>query len=137
MSIETLHRQLNRDFEHAVFHDGYYHPAEATLREALAGDEADEVMAWLISLADGSYTFRPVDDLICCLGHLERPGTDEWRIEFVRVGLKSDDIRVRDAVMSTADTWDEQALYDVLAEHTEPDGWLADYLKEVLELRYC
>ena len=137
MSIRDLRISLNGDFEHAVFHDGYDHPAEDTLREALTGDEADEVMDWLISLVDGSDTFRGLDDLISCLRHLERPGTEEWRVKFVEIGLKSDDIRVRDAIMTTADCWDEQVVYDVLAEHIEPDGWLADYLKRVLELRYC
>ena len=64
-------------------------------------------------------------------------GTRSWRVALVREGLSSDDLEIRDAAAQTADFWADSdtgsEIIDILNAHSEPVGWLQDYIRDIID----
>ena len=110
--------------------DGYSHPAEAIIEEAFAvSGEAAERWTESIVVSAGPASAAAV---LKCLGRLDSPGSERWRVDLIRNALISPDVEVRDAAVQGAELWGSEALAGVLKAHSEKVPWLADYIRRVI-----
>ncbi len=112
--------------------DGYDHPADDLLGDilvvggmhavrSLVLDEADQ---WLGAEILGR--MRAIDSI---------GTTKEWRVDLIRDALKSSNVGLRDAAIATAEQWGQdepEEFLALLSAHDEPQGWLKDYLDEIV-----
>lgn len=111
--------------------DGRHHPAEPILGEFLRrfGDGG------LVPLLKG-VAAHP-EDFAAALRLLGRtsllgPGV---RSHLVMRGLQSAVVDVRDAAMQAVESWGDPTLIPVLQRHVEPDKWLAEYQRRIIDDR--
>ncbi len=120
-------------FEADPFEDGMRHPAEQIIEKALQSGESQRVLEWLrdLSLNAAHPTFSA--EVLRCLGRQTHPGTAAWRARLVRDGLAVDDVEMRDAAIHAAEWWGDPDMQNVLESHSEPEPWLRDYIRDVID----
>ena len=130
---ERLAADLWAAFEADPFEDGMYHPAEQIIEKALQSRESQPVLEWLrdLSLNAAHPTFSA--EVLRCLGRQTHPGTAAWRAGLVRDGLAVDDAEMRDAAVHAAEWWGDPDMRNVLESHSEPEPWLRDYIRDVID----
>ncbi len=128
-----LKSSLLSSFEADPLEDGMYHPAEEIIAEALWSEEDQHVFRWLNALClDAAYPSFAAS-VLRCLGRQTSPGTGSWRAELVRSGLTIDDVEIRDAAVQAAESWGDLELINVLESHSDPESWLQDYVRAVID----
>ena len=127
-----LERQLRNAFDRQPFEDGFDHPAENIIREALQTPYQQVVLEWLQSFALDTENPVFAATTLRCLGRIENLGPPGWRTELVRAGLKMADIEMRDAAMQAAENWGDWELVEVLQAHTESNSLLRRYVEDVI-----
>lgn len=132
ITCAQLKRHLRNAFDRQPFEDGFDHPAENIIREALQTPYQQVVLEWLQSFALDTENPVFAATTLRCLGRVENLGTPSWRTELVRAGLKMDDIEMRDAAMQAAENWEDRELVGVLQAHAEPDSLLRKYVEDVI-----
>ena len=120
-------------FETDPFEDGMYHPAEEIIEKAMRSTERRRVLEWLrdLSLDAGHPSFS--SGVLRCLSRQTHPGTAAWRAELVRDALTMEDIEIRDAAIQAAESWGGREMVDVLTSHDEPESWLREYIRDVID----
>ncbi len=51
----------------------------------------------------------------------------------MRDGLAAKDVEIRDAAVQAAESWGGREILDVLKSHQEPERWIRDYIRDVVE----
>ena len=129
---EQIADKLHAVFKADPLENGFDHPAETIIQAALEATRNQHVLGWLrafsLDIADPGFA----SSVLRCLGRLDLPGTSSWRISLVRDALVLDDVEIRDAAAQAADSWADRNLIDVLAAHEEPEGWLRDYIRDIM-----
>ncbi len=120
-------------FETAPLEDGMDHPAEKIIEQALQSNESHCVLEELRSLSLDAAHPSFAASVLRCLGRQQNPGTDTWRTDLVRDGLTVDDAEIRDATVYAAEWWGGREMRNVLQSHSEPEPWLRDYIRNVIE----
>lgn len=105
------------------------HPCEKDLASyiQLFGEIGVDILR-MKALRAGAATYA---DLIKALSHCALV-TQELRSCIVRTGLAHKDIQVRDAAITAAENWEGADLADILAAHDEKEGWLREYMAQVI-----
>ncbi len=125
--------KLHAAFEAAPLEDGMNHPTEEILAEALRSAGDRPVFAWLRSFSLDAAQPSFAASVLRCLGRQTSPGTGSWRAELVRGGLAMADVEIRDAAVQAAESWGGPDMRNVLESHSEPELWLRDYIRDVID----
>ena len=120
-------------FEADPFEDGMYHPAEQIIEKALQSRESQRVLEWLKDLSLDTTHPSFSAEVLRCLGRQTHPGTVAWRARLVRDGLAVDDVEMRDAAVQAAEWWGDPNMRNVLESHSEPEPWLRDHIRDVID----
>ena len=124
--------KLANVFEEIPFEDGFFHPAEQILDEAIGSSHKREVLDWLLqTITNKKASFFSLS-VLRSLAHL-KPATTEWRSKIIKSALTSSDIETRDVAVQVAETWDDIEIKDILKKHKEPIPWLKSYINEVID----
>ena len=138
MSVEDRERarlafRLRAAFEADPLEDGMYHPAEQIIEKALRSRESQRVLVWLRDLSLDAARPGFSAEILRCLGRQTHPGTSAWRTGLVRDALAMNDIEIRDAAVQAAEGWGGQDMRRVLKSHSEPEPWLRDCIRDVID----
>ncbi|MCY4369441.1 MAG: hypothetical protein OXF41_08460 [bacterium] len=124
--------QLQTAFRLEPVENGIRHEAESIIDEALKGTESitvlDSFRAGIIEDSPAGFAAS----ILLCLGRRNDLGTAAWRADLIKASLKSDDVEVRDAAAQAAEFWSDRTIRSVLQEHAEPEGWLAEYINDII-----
>jgi len=125
--------RLRTSFDIEPLEDGICHPAEEIIRNALRGENRGRVHSKLREVAtDGEHpTFAA--SILRCLGRQTNLATARWRTSVVREALAVNDVEMRDAAVQAAELWEDRHLVDILKSHEEPEPWLREYIRGVVE----
>ena len=119
-------------FEADPLEDGMDHPAEKIIEKVLQS-EGEGILDCLkrlcLNISEPSFAAS----VMRCLGRQNLPGTNSWRTELVRDGLATKDVEIRDAAVQAAESWGGREILDVLESHQEPEQWIRDYIRDVVE----
>ena len=120
-------------FSYIPIEDGYDHPAEAIIKEALKSNKVKSLDT-LRTLALDPKRVGIASDLLRCLGRISEAGDEFWRASLIGSALKSEQVQLRDAAIQTAELWGGERLIAILSEHQEKErvDWLRDYLERVI-----
>lgn len=118
---------LDNCFRRLVLEDGISHPCELMLRTVVEQGDFKTIRDWVVKSNSPSFSA----DVLRCLGRLEKPGTKLWRSRLLRKALANDDILIRDAAVSAAESWEE---YGALRKHKEDQPWLKKYIEELTKV---
>ena len=137
---ERLAARLRAAFDDNPLEDGMDHSAERIIGKTLQSIEGQPVLDWLSAFSlDAAYPSFGAS-VLRCLGRLPvektdqtHVGTGSWRAGLVRDALAMDDVEIRDAAVQAAELWGDQDLIDVLTSHNEPEPWLRDYIRDVID----
>ena len=124
----TLHAAFDAD----PLEDGMDHPAEQIIARAMQSTEDQHLLDWLRAFSLDAAQPGFAASVLRCLGRYQHPGTASWRTGLVREGLELDDVEIRDAAVQAAESWGSSDVVDVLAAHDEPEPWLRDYIRDVV-----
>ena len=128
-----LAAMLWASFEDAPVEDGMGHPAEHIIGEALASEERQQVLDWLRAVCTDVSQPSFAASALRCLSRQDDVGTASWRAGLVREGLAVHNAEVRDAAVQAVESWTGRALLEVLRAHAEPEPWLRQYIRDVLD----
>ncbi len=130
---KLLAAKLWTSFEADTLEDGMEHPAEQIIGKALRSEEELRVLEWFRAFALDAERPSFAASVLRCLGRQMHPGTDSWRVELVRDALAMDDVEIRDAAAQAAESWGGRDLIEVLTSHREPEPWLRDYIRDIID----
>ncbi|MCY4308917.1 MAG: hypothetical protein OXC57_11700 [Rhodobacteraceae bacterium] len=131
-NASNLELRLANAFEEIPLEEGFFHPAEQILDEAINSSHKEEVLDWLLqTITNKKDSFFSLS-VLRSLAHL-RPATPERRVEIISIALSSKDIETRDVAAQLAESWDDMEVKDILKKHTEPIPWLQSYINEVID----
>ena len=128
---EQLAIQLHAAFEREALENGFDHPAETVIADALAS--SPRALEWIQTLSLDKADPGFAASLLRCLGRLERPGTSAWRASVIREALLLDEVQIRDAAAQAADSWADRTLIHILAAHEEPESWLRQFILDIVD----
>jgi hypothetical protein len=130
-AIARFTEQVVASLKAAPIEAGMDHACDGRLDAAFRAPDADDAFR---ALADEVFSQKagvPASDLLLCLSRHDR-GAVEDRVALVKCALRSQDIALRDAGARAAESWGGRELMQVLAEHIEAEGWLQDYITDVI-----
>lgn len=130
---EQLAARLWAAFDADPLEDGMGHPAEEIIREALGYREDQHVFEWLRILSLDATRPSFAASVLRCLGRQAHPGMGSWRAGLVCDGLAMDDVEIRDAAVQAAELWGGPDMQKILQAHSEPEPWLRDYIRDVID----
>ncbi len=128
----VLYSDLLTDFIAEPVEDGMHHDAERTIARALKEIPEDQVLSWLLEFSTDVERPSFASSVLRCLSSLERPGTEDWRVNLVRTALEKDDVEIREAAIQVAEHWEDISLIEVLQLHNDEDEWLGRYIEDVI-----
>ncbi|MYJ87811.1 MAG: hypothetical protein F4044_08865 [Rhodobacteraceae bacterium] len=131
-NLQELELRLANAFEEIPQEDGFYHPAEQILDEAIGSIYEMRVLDWILQTIKEKTNTAFALSVLRSLAHL-RPATPEWRVNIIRIAISSENIETRDIAVQVAESWDDIEVNVILKEHKEPIPWLQPYINEVLE----
>ena len=109
------------------------HRAGEVIRETLQSTDGHRALEWLKSFSLDSAHPGLAASVLRCLGRQEWPATAAWRAEVVRAALAVGDVEMRDAAAQAAESWGDPDMREVLMAHAEPQPWLRDYIRDIVE----
>ena len=127
-----LRRDLLASLEDEPIEDGYSHPGEGIVRDAI-----DKVGSAAFSWLESVYSENVNRPSICagilrCVGRQSYRVVDESGAKLARRGLAHADSEVREAAVRAFESWGGPDALSALEAHSDPVGWLADYIKQVI-----
>ena len=130
---KSLFAELEADFAAEPFEDGMDHEAEQTLAKAFKNVNTQQLLLWLTDFCTDISIPNFAGSVLRCLGRLDTPGTEDWRIHLITEVLSNGNAEMRDAATQTVEQWGDQNLSSVLKSHCEELPWLEEYIKGVIE----
>ena len=111
--------------------DGYSHPAELILGEALRANRKSAL--WIQNLFIENHN-NPViaTGILKCIGRLRRDLVEPWGKIMARTGLSEPSLEIREAAVTAFELWGDAESLKTLKDHTESTPWLARYIKQVI-----
>lgn len=128
--LRRLQSRIISALEAEPIEDGFTHPAESPLAEAVR-DHGTDAASWLQTLLFETVIPGLGPAVLRLLGRLS-PLSESWRTQVVRKALESPDIEMRDAAVQAAELWEDAGTVQVLREHDESTPWLRDYVYAVI-----
>lgn len=130
---DELAAKLRAAFQTSPLEDGFYHPSQLIIKEALYSLDGYPILDWLKAFSVDATRPDFAASVLCCLGRQQRPGTVAWRVEVVREALSMDAVEIRDAAAQAADSWGDPEMREILQKHTDPVPWLQEYVLNILK----
>ena len=124
---------LSSAFEAEPFENGMDHPADQIIENALRSTRDERILEQFGALCLDIEHPSFASSILRCLGRQTDIGNADWRAGLVRDALATDDIEVRDAAVHAAESWGGGEIVDILISHNEPEPWLRDYIREVID----
>jgi len=114
--------------------DGYSHPAEEVMENALKKDKT-LTSAWIEGIYLENFK-RPAmaTGILRCVGRLKNSLVESSGRNMARRGLSHPDVEVREAAIRALETWGGQESVETLKAFidNEPVFWLKNYLTQVI-----
>jgi hypothetical protein len=110
--------------------NGFTHPAEKILMEALANQEED-VIRWIESILEDKNPYL-VASVISCLGRVTEKSHPAWAINIVGEALEHSNVAVRDAAAQVLESWETPQVLGLLSKHKEKVPWLQEYIGKIV-----
>ena len=129
---ERLETRLRSAFEADVLENGFDHPAESIITDALATRTPGMLEALRRLSLDASDPGFAASTLRC-LGRMKNPGTRSWRTLLIQDALRLDEVEIRDAAAQAAESWADRSLVAILAAHQESTPWLRSFICEIMD----
>ena len=120
-------------FEAEPFENGMDHPADQIIENALRSTRDERILEQFGALCLDIERPSFASSILRCLGRQTNMGNAAWRAGLVRDALATADIEIRDAAVHAAEFWGGAKIVDVLMSHNEPEPWLRDYVREVID----
>ncbi len=120
-------------FDAEPFEDGMDHPADQIIENALRSTSDERILEQFGALCLDIERPSFASSILRCLGRQTDIGNAAWRAGVVRNALATADIEIRDAAVHAAESWGGAKIVDVLMSHNEPEPWLRDYVREVID----
>lgn len=113
--------------------DGVLHPADAFI-EATAREDALSCMLCLAQLFGENYASRPglSASILRCIGRMDYKHAGCLGIFVAESALAHRDAEVREAGIRALEAWNGPKAMSILRDHTDPEGWLVEYVERVL-----
>jgi hypothetical protein len=127
-------RNLIQSLEKEPFDNGYLHPAESIIKDALKKSNT-LASQWIQSLYLENFTRATIAaGIIRCLGYIEPERTDHWIKAIVISGLSHVYIEVREAAVRSLENWGEYDSVVILRAYVEleKETWLKEYIQQVI-----
>ena len=109
--------------------DGMTNGAEEIIAAVLEEHGEEAFVDRLLGLSDEVL----MADCIALAGRLPPLRDTRLRRRMVAHGLSSDSLRVRDAAIQAVEMWEDRECLDLLEGHEEPEDWLDEYMRQVIE----
>lgn len=130
-ALQQALQQIVASLTNEPVEDGYEHPGERLLEEALR-EHGRPLLNYLASrISDNGLASPLAAGVLRLLGRLEQLPSD-WFVGIVQWALQSADIEIRDAAAQAIELREDPAAIAILKCHQEPCSWLADYMHRVL-----
>ncbi len=128
---ESLERALERAFHRIQFEGGYtHHEGELILKTVIQQNCVD----YLTEIILESKKYAIICDTLSCFTHLdEKPGTLEWRIDFITKCMQHNNISVRDPAVFLVEHWKDDELYEILSNHNESENYIKTTIAYILK----
>lgn len=110
--------------------NGFTHPAEKILMEALVHQKKD-VIRWIESILEHKNPYV-VADIITCLGRVTEENHPDWAIEIISEALEHSNVAVRDAAAQALESWETSQVLGLLTNHKEKVPWLREYIGQIV-----
>jgi len=132
-SERVFRNSLIRTLEDDPIEDGVPHPAEGLIDKAMTVN-VTACLDWLARAFTEYSSARPATcaALVRCIGRIKYDRVGSWGLGIARVAIKHIDIEVRESAVRALEAWEAPMSLSILRSHTEPDGWLADYIRRVI-----
>ena len=127
-----LENRLLASFEAEPLEDGMDHPAEQIIGYALDSRENKSILSLFRAFSLDVTHPNFAASVLRCLGRQAHLGSVSWRTDLVRDALRMSDIEIRDAAVQATELWGDVEMRSVLEQHSEPEPWLRDYIRDVL-----
>ena len=126
-------QRICRAVEEDSVEDGFNHLAEPILADLLAGHGPSACECLLNAFTDSDVSSRVRADLLRLLGR-QKPEhvPSDCLVQIIRSSLASDAIEVRDGAAQAVESLKDPAALQLLSEHDETCGWLANYMSRVI-----
>lgn len=128
-------RTLLGSFEQEPLEDGYRHPAEDLMKDALIRHKST-AEDWIQDVFLNNIKNRPTVSagILRCIGRLNRELTRTLGLVMVFAGLLFPDIELREAAILTLETWGDNESLKTLQGYVEleKEPWLKKYIKQVI-----
>jgi hypothetical protein len=111
--------------------DGFEHPAETIIGEALS-KQPDDVIMWLRLLVSEEKDSCVLASVIKCVARIIDNEYADWVYELVAQALEHQDVEVRDAAAQSLELWGTPAAVALLKNHSEAVSWLRDYIGRII-----
>ena len=130
---DKLEISLYSALEAEPLEDGMDHPADQIIEIALRNTRDERILEQFGVLCLDIERPSFASSILHCLGRQTDIGNAAWRAGIVHSALTTDDIEIRDVAVHAAEFWGGAKIVDVLMSHNEPEPWLRDYIREVID----
>ena len=120
-------------FEAEPFVDGMDHPADQIIENALRSTQDERILEQFGGLCLDIERPSFASSILRCLGRQTDIGNAAWRAGLVSDALATDNFEIRDAAVHAAESWGGAEIVETLNSHNEPELWLRDYIREVID----
>jgi len=110
--------------------NGFAHPAEKILVEALVNQKED-VIRWIESILEHKNPYV-VAEVITCLGRVTEENHPDWAIKIISEALEHSNVAVRDAAAQALESWETPQVLGLLSNHKEKVPWLREYIGKIV-----
>jgi hypothetical protein len=132
---DDFNQNLLRAIELETLEDGYSHPAERIIEDALKRYRSIAV-AWIQSIYLKNIKRGTVcAGLLRCIGRLKRDLTKTWGLVMAISGLSHPNMEVREAAVRALEMWGGQEALETLKAYVsiEDVAWLKNYIEQVIQ----
>jgi hypothetical protein len=132
--LEEFRRNLILSLEEEPIDDGYTHPAERIIKEALVQHKATAAN-WIQSVYLKNMKRAAVAaGILRCVGRLNRKMMQPWGLVMAISGISHPDIEVRESAVRALESWGGRDSLETLKiyKDIEEVPWLKDYIKQVI-----
>ncbi|MXY00657.1 MAG: hypothetical protein F4Y67_07540 [Chloroflexi bacterium] len=115
------------------YEDGFDHPVDEIIRDALIGSEASRALSAFQAFALDEYRPSFAAAVLQSLGRQTLPGDIEWRTTLVARALQSGELSIREAALDSAQSWGDPEFAAIIESHFEPIPWLRSRFQRAIE----
>ena len=131
---QSLEKNLISAFEARPYENGLAHHEGELILETVMHQGCEN---YLTDIVLESKKYNMLYDTLSCLVHLDdKPGSLEWRTDFIKTCMNHSDIYVRDPAVGLVEYWDDTDLYEILKNHAEPIEYIKSYIDDILNEKF-